>query len=67
MSRSGRKEAGRDADLQLAEAVRRACLESALAAWEDAGLSGLCGEGRWEAAVGAIRRLDVSGIVNPHA
>lgn len=68
MSESGRREAPpRAADLELAEAVRRACLEAALAAWEDAGLSGLCGEGRWEAAVGAIRRLDVSGIVNPHA
>src|SRR5512139_712746 len=42
----------------LAEAVRKACLEAALHAYEDAGISGLCQEGRWEIAVQAIRELD---------
>ena len=37
--------------LQLAEAVRQACIAAALWAYEDAGLSGLCQEGRWEYAV----------------
>ena len=40
-----------------AEAIRQACLAAALHAWEDAGVQGLCMEGRWEAAVGAIRQL----------
>ncbi|GMV05078.1 MAG: hypothetical protein AMXMBFR53_13580 [Gemmatimonadota bacterium] len=39
-------------------AVRDVCLRAALDAWEDAGLRGLCAEGRWEAAVGAIRSLE---------
>ena len=39
--------------LPLAEAVRKACIEAALAAYEDAGDSGLCAEGRWEAAMSA--------------
>ena len=42
-----------------AESIRRALLEAALDAWEDAGVRGLCAEGRWEAAVEAIRSLDV--------
>ena len=45
--------------LQLAESIRHACLEAALRAWESAGISGLCGEGRWEHAVQAIRALDL--------
>jgi hypothetical protein len=43
-----------------AEAVRGALIEAALVAYEDAGLSGLCAEGRWEAAVAAMRSLDVT-------
>lgn len=46
----------------LAEAVRRACLEAATAAYEQAGISGLCGEGRWEMAVRALKELDLDAI-----
>jgi hypothetical protein len=46
----------------LAEAVREACIEAALAAYEDAGIAGLCAEGRWEAAISAIQSLDVNAI-----
>lgn len=42
---------------QLAEAVRDRCLQELLQAWEEAGISGLCGEGRWEVAVGRLRGL----------
>jgi hypothetical protein len=49
----------------LAEAVRRRCLEAALEAYESAGMSGLCAEGRWEAAVDAMRRLDLRALVAP--
>lgn len=43
----------------VAEAVRKACIEAAVAAYEDAGISGLCAEGRWEAAVSAMQSLDL--------
>lgn len=46
-------------DTAVLEAVRTACLEAALQAYEDAALQGLCAEGCWEAAVGALRSLDV--------
>ena len=48
--------------LAVAEIVRKACIEAALAAYEDAGISGLCAEGRWEAAVGAMQSLDLRRI-----
>jgi formiminotetrahydrofolate cyclodeaminase len=51
-------EAGRGA----AEAARRAVIDAAVTAYEDAGLSGLCAEGRWEAAVDAMRSAGVDSI-----
>ncbi|MCM5572303.1 PLP-dependent aminotransferase family protein [Burkholderiaceae bacterium FT117] len=42
--------------------VREACLAAALEAWEDAGMRGLCAEGRWEVAIGAIRSLDLDTL-----
>lgn len=48
---------------RLAERVRAALLERALDAHEDARLQGLCMEGAWEAAVSAMRALDVSDLV----
>ncbi len=47
----------------LAEAVRQACLAALSSAYEDAGLSGLCHEGRFEVAVGAVRQLDLSALL----
>jgi hypothetical protein len=44
---------------QLAEAVRQACIAAALEAYEYAGIAGLCHEGRWEAAIEAVRSLDL--------
>ena len=49
-----------DREERLAEAVRAACLSAAREAYEDAGLRGLCAEGRWEAATGAIASCDLS-------
>lgn len=49
--------------MRLAETVRAACLQAALDAFEDAGISGLCMEGRWELAVQAIRTLDLGPLV----
>lgn len=66
MLTEGRWPAGRERALQdaaavlpKAAAVRDACVEAALDAWEDAGIRGLCAEGRWEVAIGAIQSLDL--------
>ena len=48
---------------RLAEAVRLACLKAAQEGYESAGISGLCEEGRWECAVGAIRALDIEAVI----
>lgn len=45
-----------------AERVRAACLAAAREAYEDAGLRGLCAEGRWEAALDAVAALDLTTI-----
>ena len=50
--------------IQLAETVRQACLRAALDAYENAGISGLCGEGRWELAVQAIRELELQPLLD---
>jgi hypothetical protein len=47
---------------QLAERVRAALIEHALAAHADAGVRGLCAQGAWEAAVGALRSLDLEPL-----
>ena len=52
-----------DAHVQRAEAVRQACIAAALQAYEDAGVSGLCHEGRWEYAVDAMRSLPLRPLV----
>jgi methenyltetrahydrofolate cyclohydrolase len=52
----------RESHQDSADVLRRAMLDAALAAYDDAGLSGLCAEGRWEAAVDAMRTLDLSHI-----
>lgn len=52
-----------DETQHLAEKVRQACVEEALRAYEEAGISGLCAEGRWELAVDAMRNLDLGGLL----
>ena len=49
--------------LDLAEAIRRSILDTAARAYEDAGVQGLCADGRWEAAVGAVQQLDLRRLV----
>jgi hypothetical protein len=51
-------------ELEVAEAILKACLDAAVAAYEEAGIQGLCAEGRWEVAVGAVRSLDVRRLVS---
>jgi len=50
----------------LAEDVRAACLDAALTAYEDAKLRGLCHEGAWEVAMGAIRAWDADATIARH-
>jgi hypothetical protein len=44
----------------LAKRIRGACLEAVVGAYDDAGIEGLCAEGRWETAVGALRTVDLA-------
>lgn len=48
---------------QFAEAIRAACVRAAVTAYEDAGIQGLCHEGRWEAAVGALQSIDLRKLI----
>jgi hypothetical protein len=51
-------------DKSLAEEVRDACVEAAIAAYEDAGVQGLCDEGRFEAAISAMRSVDITAVIH---
>jgi hypothetical protein len=51
---------------RLARVVREACVRAALDAYEQAGVSGLCVEGRWELAVDAMRSLDLDAVIQEH-
>jgi hypothetical protein len=44
----------------LAKRIREVCLDAVLQAYEDAGIQGLCAEGRWEAAVDALRTVNLA-------
>ena len=48
---------------QLAEQIRTALLNAALTAYDEAAMQGLCAEGAWEVAVGAMRALDLSRVI----
>jgi len=50
-------------ELELAERLRRVLAQAAAAAYEDAGVQGLCAEGRWEAALGALERIDLRELL----
>jgi hypothetical protein len=50
---------------RLAERLRQALIDCATAAQEDARLRGLCCEGAWEAAVSAMRALDLTPLMTP--
>ncbi len=54
----------RESQRRLAEAVRDACGKAAQEAYENAGIGGLCEEGRWECAISAIRSLDLEAVLN---
>ncbi len=49
----------------LVESVHSACLQKVQTAYEQASISGLCGEGAWECAVSAMRHLDIDALLKP--
>ncbi len=49
---------------ELAEAFREACVHAVLQAYENAGTRGLCGDRRWEVAVGALGTFDLGPLVD---
>ena len=49
--------------LQLAASVRDACVAEALEAWEQAGMSGLCAEGRWDLVIDRLRSTDAETLL----
>lgn len=50
-------------DRELARLVRDAGVQCMLDAYEDAGIRGLCGEGRFEVAVDALRQMDLDAVL----
>ena len=48
---------------RIAELVRARLLAAAEAAFEDAGIQGLCLEGRLEAAMSAMKKLDLAELL----
>jgi hypothetical protein len=48
---------------RLAEAVKAACIRAAEQGFEQAAASGLCDEGALEAALGAVRMLDLDAVL----
>lgn len=52
--------------VRFAEEVREAVVQSAVTAYEDAAVQGLCSEGAWEVAVTAMRKLDLRRLTSEH-
>ena len=47
----------------LAKRIRDAYLHAVVQAYEDAGVQGLCAEGRWEAVVSALRTVELASLL----
>lgn len=52
-----------DDRLRLARAVRDACIRAVREGYEAAAVSGLCADGAFEAAVGALQMLDLQALI----
>jgi hypothetical protein len=51
-------------DRITADKIREACAKEFIRAYEEAGIKGLCEEGRIEYAVDAVRSLDLEKILS---
>lgn len=49
--------------MATAQIVKDACIRAAIEGYESAAMSGLCCEGAWEAAISAVRMLDLDSII----
>jgi hypothetical protein len=52
---------------QLAERVHAACVQTLVAAYEQASSDGLCAEGAWEVALDRLRSLDLDRLLGDSA
>lgn len=50
-------------DKSLARKARQACIEAAKEGFKDASMSSLCAESAMEAAISAIRKLDIEQLI----
>ncbi len=48
---------------ELAEKVRRACVEAAIEGYDYARMSGLCQQGAWDVALDRMRSLDIDRVL----
>ena len=51
-------------NVELAEHIRQSCISGAIEGYERAAISGLCHEGAWEAAISAMRMLDLTALLD---
>lgn len=49
---------------EVAEKVRKICIQTAREGFREASMSGLCTEGAEEAAISAMQKLDLNNILN---
>ena len=47
----------------LAKRIRDTCIQTVLQAYEDAGMQGLCAKGCLEAAVSALKKVDLAPLL----
>jgi len=49
--------------LHNAQIVKNACIQAALEGYERAAIKGLCHEGAWEAAISAMKMLELEMVL----
>jgi len=49
---------------RIAGAIRDACIQAAMDGYENAAINGLCHDGAWEAAISAMRMLDIEEVLH---
>ena len=50
-------------ELEIADIVRKKCIEAAKEGFTDASMDGLCAEGAMEAAISAMQSLDLDRVI----
>jgi len=48
---------------QIAETIKQNCVKILKQSYEQAGISGLCGEGQWEVAIGLLEHVDQATLL----